>query len=51
VDRYSFNVRDFHPLLLAGLPAHSKNQHKHRHRAVRLRADAVEKGLEEPSEQ
>src|SRR5258707_4322993 len=25
VDRYSFTVRDFHPLLLAGLPAHSEN--------------------------
>jgi hypothetical protein len=23
--RYSFTVRDFHPLLLAGLPAHSEN--------------------------
>jgi hypothetical protein len=31
VDRYSLNVRDLHPLLLAGLPAHSKNQHTSRH--------------------
>src|SRR5712672_1987166 len=28
VDRYSFTVRDLHPLLLAGLPAHSENLHK-----------------------
>src|SRR3982074_2969124 len=27
VDRYSFTVRDLHPLLLAGLPAHSENLH------------------------
>ena len=27
VGRYSFTVRDSHPLLLAGLPAHSKNHH------------------------
>jgi hypothetical protein len=27
-DRYSFIVRDFHPLLLAGLPAHSQFDHK-----------------------
>src|SRR6266478_7144375 len=27
VDRYSFTVRDLHPLLLAGLPAHSANLH------------------------
>jgi len=26
-DRYSFTVRDLHPLLLAGLPAHSENLH------------------------
>src|SRR4030081_2912315 len=25
VGRYSFTVRDLHPLLLAGLPAHSEN--------------------------
>src|SRR5271169_3719382 len=28
VDRYSFTVRDLHPLLLAGLPAHSETLHK-----------------------
>src|SRR4030081_1555094 len=28
VDRYSFTVRDLHPLLLAGLPAHSENLHR-----------------------
>jgi len=27
VDRYSFTVRDLHPLLLAGLPAHSETLH------------------------
>src|SRR6266478_9720658 len=27
VVRYSFIVRDLHPLLLAGLPAHSENLH------------------------
>src|SRR3984893_10474897 len=27
VGRYSFTVRDLHPLLLAGLPAHSENLH------------------------
>src|ERR1700737_950287 len=27
VGRYSFIVRDLHPLLLAGLPAHSENLH------------------------
>src|ERR1035441_8506078 len=27
-DRYSFTVRDSHPLLLVGLPAHSANLHK-----------------------
>src|ERR1035441_10607951 len=26
-DRYSFTVRDSHPLLLVGLPAHSENLH------------------------
>src|SRR5450755_3862708 len=26
-DRYSFTVRDSHPLLLAGLPAHSETLH------------------------
>src|SRR6266481_3542595 len=31
VDRYSFTVRDLHPLLLAGLPAHSENLHRSRH--------------------
>src|SRR5258708_24940881 len=31
VGRYSFTVRDLHPLLLAGLPAHSENLHKSRH--------------------
>ena len=30
VDRYSLTVRDLHPLLLAGLPAHSNNPHKFR---------------------
>jgi len=30
-DRYSFTVRDSHPLLLAGLPAHSANLHMNRH--------------------
>ena len=30
VDRYSFTVRDSHPLLLAGLPAHSENLHSTR---------------------
>src|SRR6266481_297273 len=30
VDRYSFTVRDLHPLLLAGLPAHSENLHRKR---------------------
>src|SRR6266446_5561148 len=29
--RYSFTVRDFHPLLLAGLPAHSETLHRNRH--------------------
>src|SRR5882672_9389497 len=29
--RYSFTVRDFHPLLLAGLPAHSETLHKSGH--------------------
>jgi hypothetical protein len=29
--RYSFTVRDFHPLLLAGLPAHSENLHSSGH--------------------
>lgn len=29
--RYSFIVRDFHPLLLAGLPAHSEDLHRTRH--------------------
>jgi hypothetical protein len=29
-DRYSFSVRDLHPLLLAGLPAHSENLHSNR---------------------
>src|ERR1700682_4872825 len=28
VGRYSFIVRDLHPLLLAGLPAHSENLYK-----------------------
>src|SRR5882672_2994187 len=27
VGRYSFTVRDLHPLLLAGLPAHSETLH------------------------
>src|ERR1019366_5597173 len=26
-DRYSFTVRDSHPLLLVGLPSHSENLH------------------------
>jgi hypothetical protein len=30
VDRYSFIVRDLHPLLLVGLPAHSEKLHKSR---------------------
>src|SRR4030081_2886434 len=29
--RSSFTVRDLHPLLLAGLPAHSENLHNKRH--------------------
>jgi hypothetical protein len=29
-DRYSFTVRDLHPLLLAGLPAHSETLHSRR---------------------
>src|ERR1700686_2136689 len=29
VDRYSFTVRDLHPLLLAGLPAHSETLGAH----------------------
>src|SRR5712675_1688848 len=39
VDRYSFTIRDLHPLLLAGLPAHSETLHNNRHssrRAARL---------------
>src|SRR5713101_5491012 len=28
VGRYSFTVRDLHPLLLAGLPAHSETLHQ-----------------------
>src|SRR6266705_5383371 len=32
VGRYSFTVRDLHPLLLAGLPAHSENLHRSRNR-------------------
>jgi hypothetical protein len=42
VDRYSFTVRDLHPLLLAGLPAHSENLHNNRRscaRVLRLRGD------------
>src|SRR4030081_3872747 len=35
VDRYSFTVRDLHPLLLAGLPAHSENLHNNKNTAVR----------------
>jgi hypothetical protein len=31
VGRYSFTVRDLHPLLLAGLPAHSETLHRSRH--------------------
>lgn len=39
VDRYTFSVRDSHPLLLASLPAHSKNRHNRRHsRAPKRRA-------------
>src|SRR5882724_7591743 len=34
VDRYSFTVRDLHPLLLAGLPAHSENLHNRRHHSI-----------------
>src|SRR5882672_7988278 len=34
VDRYSFTVRDLHPLLLAGLPAHSENLHNARNRCA-----------------
>src|SRR6266481_8335026 len=37
VDRYSFTVRDLHPLLLAGLPAHSENLHNKRHWTRRLK--------------
>ena len=33
VDRYSFTVWDLHPLLLAGLPAHSENLHTNGHGA------------------
>ena len=33
-DRYSFTVRDSHPLLLVGLPAHSETLHKNGNRVV-----------------
>jgi hypothetical protein len=35
VGRYSFTVRDLHPPLLAGLPAHSKTLHMCGHSACR----------------
>jgi hypothetical protein len=38
VDRYSFIVRDLHPLLLAGLPAHSETSHTCGLKCCRLRA-------------
>src|SRR5258705_8034810 len=34
VDRYSFTVRGLHPLLLAGLPAHSENLHNFANRSM-----------------
>src|SRR3982074_62688 len=40
VDRYSFTVRDLHPLLLAGLPAHSETLHNSGHRGYSMISSA-----------
>jgi hypothetical protein len=49
VGRYSFTVRGLHPLLLAGLPAHSENLHNaglpHREKIVRLSLKAGRAGV------